>query len=46
MTPTRCGWVNDDPLYVAYRDEEWDVPIHDDRMLFETLTLSKVRRPD
>ena len=39
MTPTRCGWVNDDPLYVAYHDEEWGVPVHDDRMLFEMLTL-------
>ena len=39
MTPERCGWVNDDPLYVAYHDEEWGVPVHDDRMLFEMLTL-------
>ena len=39
MTPTRCGWVNDDPLYVAYHDEEWGVPIHDDRLLYEMLTL-------
>jgi DNA-3-methyladenine glycosylase I len=36
----RCGWVPlDDPLYVAYHDEEWGVPEHDDRRLFELLTL-------
>ena len=39
MTLKRCGWVNHDPLYVAYHDEEWGVPVHDDRMLFEMLTL-------
>jgi DNA-3-methyladenine glycosylase I len=35
----RCGWVSDDPLYLAYHDEEWGVPVHDDRRLFEMLTL-------
>jgi DNA-3-methyladenine glycosylase I len=36
----RCGWVpEDNPLYVAYHDEEWGVPVHDDRELFELLTL-------
>jgi DNA-3-methyladenine glycosylase I len=35
----RCPWCGDDPLYVAYHDEEWGVPCHDDRMLFEFLTL-------
>ncbi|MHC4513387.1 MAG: DNA-3-methyladenine glycosylase I [Planctomycetota bacterium] len=35
----RCAWCGDDPLYVAYHDEEWGVPVHDDRMLFELLTL-------
>ncbi|MFO1053999.1 MAG: DNA-3-methyladenine glycosylase I [Planctomycetota bacterium] len=35
----RCGWVSDDPLYVAYHDEEWGVPSHDDRHLFEMLIL-------
>jgi DNA-3-methyladenine glycosylase I len=36
----RCDWVPDaDPLYVAYHDEEWGVPEHDDRKLFELLTL-------
>ena len=38
--PTRCGWVPaDQPLYLAYHDEEWGVPVHDDRRLFEMLTL-------
>ena len=36
----RCDWVpEDNPLYVAYHDEEWGVPVHDDRELFELLTL-------
>jgi len=35
----RCEWCGDDPLYVAYHDEEWGVPVHDDRKLFEMLTL-------
>lgn len=35
----RCPWCGDDPLYVAYHDEEWGVPCHDDRLLFEFLTL-------
>jgi DNA-3-methyladenine glycosylase I len=36
----RCEWVpEDNPLYVAYHDEEWGVPVHDDRRLFELLTL-------
>ena len=39
MTRTRCGWVSDDPLYVAYHDEEWGVPVRDDRRLFEMLIL-------
>ncbi|MDA4125409.1 MAG: DNA-3-methyladenine glycosylase I [Thaumarchaeota archaeon] len=38
--PTRCGWAPaDDPLYRAYHDEEWGVPLHDDRKLFEYLVL-------
>ena len=36
---TRCSWCGDDPLYVAYHDEEWGVPVHDDRTLFEFLIL-------
>ena len=36
----RCEWVTEgDPLSVAYHDEEWGVPSHDDRHLFELLTL-------
>jgi DNA-3-methyladenine glycosylase I len=36
----RCAWVPEsDPLYVAYHDEEWGVPEHDDRRLYELLTL-------
>ena len=35
----RCGWVSDDPLYLAYHDEEWGVPVRDDRLLFEFLIL-------
>ncbi len=36
----RCAWVPaGDPLYVAYHDEEWGVPSHDDRHLFEMLVL-------
>lgn len=36
---TRCGWAGSDPLYVAYHDEEWGVPEHDERRLFEFLVL-------
>ena len=35
----RCAWAGTDPLYVAYHDEEWGVPLHDDRLLFEFLVL-------
>jgi DNA-3-methyladenine glycosylase I len=36
----RCGWANpENPLYVRYHDEEWGVPVHDDRHFFEMLTL-------
>lgn len=35
----RCEWSGEDPLYVRYHDEEWGVPVHDDRHLFELLTL-------
>ena len=37
--PTRCGWCGSDPLYVAYHDREWGVPVVDDRVLFEFLLL-------
>ena len=35
----RCPWPGDDPLYIAYHDEEWGVPEYDDRALFEKLIL-------
>jgi len=35
----RCTWPGEDPLYVAYHDEEWGVPEYDDRALFEKLVL-------
>jgi DNA-3-methyladenine glycosylase I len=37
--PTRCSWAGSDPLYVAYHDHEWGVPLRDDRALFELLNL-------
>ena len=36
---TRCGWAGNDPLYIRYHDEEWGVPVHDDRKLFEMVVL-------
>lgn len=40
MSPVRCEWAPaGDPAYLAYHDEEWGVPSHDDRHLFEMLTL-------
>lgn len=35
----RCPWPGEDPLYIAYHDDEWGVPEHDDRALFEKLVL-------
>ena len=35
----RCPWPKDDPLYVAYHDDEWGVPEFDDRALYEKLVL-------
>jgi DNA-3-methyladenine glycosylase I len=37
--PVRCGWAGSDPIYVRYHDEEWGVPVYDDRQLFEFLIL-------
>jgi len=39
VKPVRCQWCTDDPLYQQYHDEEWGVPSHDDRHLFEMLIL-------
>jgi DNA-3-methyladenine glycosylase I len=36
---SRCPWPKNDPLYIAYHDEEWGVPEYDDRALFEKLVL-------
>ena len=36
---TRCEWAGTDPLYISYHDDEWGVPVHDDRHLFEMLIL-------
>ena len=38
-TEKRCGWCGDDPLYVAYHDDEWGVPEYDGRALWEKLVL-------
>lgn len=37
--PDRCWWCGTDPIYVAYHDTEWGVPVVDDRALFEKLVL-------
>lgn len=39
MDRPRCPWCTQDPLYQAYHDGEWGVPVHDDRALFELLVL-------
>ena len=39
LAPIRCAWAGSDPLYLDYHDREWGVPVHDDRLLFEFLTL-------
>jgi DNA-3-methyladenine glycosylase I len=38
-TPTRCKWAENDPLYQAYHDEEWGIPVYDSRALWEQLML-------
>ena len=35
----RCHWVTENPIYIDYHDNEWGVPSHDERYLFETLVL-------
>ncbi len=39
MSIQRCGWCSDDPLYIAYHDQEWGKPQHDEVHLFEMLCL-------
>lgn len=38
-TQTRCDWVRNDPLMIAYHDKEWGVPVHNNKILFEFLIL-------
>ena len=44
MERQRCAWCGSDPLYVAYHDQEWGVPLHDDVKLFEFLALDGAER--
>jgi DNA-3-methyladenine glycosylase I len=39
MSKTRCLWCGEDPLYTAYHDKEWGVPVYEDGLLFEFLIL-------
>lgn len=39
----RCAWATSDPLYLAYHDREWGVPVHDDEKLFAMLLLEGVQ---
>lgn len=39
----RCGWCGNDELYIRYHDEEWGVPVHDDRKHFEFLVLESAQ---
>ena len=39
MSENRCTWAGSDEVYVRYHDDEWGVPTHDDRELFEMLVL-------
>ena len=38
-SPIRCKWAMSHEEFVPYHDQEWGIPVHDDRMLFEMLTL-------
>ncbi len=42
-TVVRCPWCGTEPLYVEYHDSEWGVPVHDDRKMFEFLTLESAQ---
>jgi len=42
-TRHRCSWTGSDPLYIRYHDEEWGVPVHDDKTLFEFLVLESAQ---
>ena len=39
QSPVRCAWAGTDPLMIDYHDQEWGVPLHDDRKMFEFLIL-------
>ena len=39
MEPTRCPWCEGDPIYIEYHDQEWGVPVHDERRHFEFVIL-------
>lgn len=39
MTKTRCSWAGPDEIYIRYHDDEWGIPTHNDRELFEMLVL-------
>ena len=39
MTKTRCSWAGPDKIYIEYHDDEWGIPTHDDKELFEMLVL-------
>jgi DNA-3-methyladenine glycosylase I len=39
----RCAWTGNDPLMIKYHDEEWGVPVHEDKILFEFLILEGVQ---
>jgi DNA-3-methyladenine glycosylase I len=43
MELKRCQWPGQDPLYLAYHDEEWGVPLHDDNRLFEMIVLESMQ---
>lgn len=43
MTINRCGWTGDDELMIKYHDEEWGVPVHDDKILFEFIVLESAQ---
>jgi DNA-3-methyladenine glycosylase I len=43
MALKRCGWSGQDPLLMAYHDEEWGVPVHEDNRLFEMLVLESMQ---
>jgi DNA-3-methyladenine glycosylase I len=43
MEQKRCQWPGQDPLYLAYHDEEWGVPLHEDDRLFEMIVLESMQ---